>query len=651
MITVDYDLALRLPKRSTLFWIILGFFSAAFLAYGSSLSNSFVRFDDGFLIYENPAVRQFSFASLKVIFTTFDPELYIPFTLFVYQMLYLVFGIHAFGYHLLSLLLHTSSSLLLSWVTFTILRAKYEDRTDIHLIGAVSIVVGAFFLLHPLNTEAVSWAAAMKDQLSTFFYLLSFLAYLQFRATAETKPYMWSVTFFFFGLLSKVMVLTLPIAFLLLEDLRGRSIFGTKELWKKLLPYVGLGAVFLVIALFGKKDIVAKMSLFQTMLIACKSTITYLQKLVYPNEFSVLYPQSGAISLMTMEFKVYAGMVTMLVAGIFVSRPFTKWISYGLGIFLVTVLPTYTNFSKGGDIFFASDRYAYLPSLALFTMFGGFLVWLFSKPKFAFPSIHYALLTVAVGIAASLGWKAHAQSLTWKNTETLFSHVLTVYPEEASTAHNNLGNVYRRQGKLEEAVEEFKKGLEFREHPRIRSNLAATYANLNQFDLAEESYFKAKEFDPASELPDFGLGVLYAKMGNTDKAFEAYTESIRKNPRHTAAYLNRGSLYADLRMYKEAEKDFTSVIEIEPSFSQAHFSLGIIYQKQGMSEEAVQAFESAINADPQSVEAYLSLGVLQAKLARLPEAKRTFEKVLRLEPGNPSATSAIQQINAVLQSQ
>jgi hypothetical protein len=138
-------------------YLILGFFAfVGFLIYGASLGNAFVRWDDGLLIYENPAIRGINFSNLKTIFTTYDPELYIPLTLLSYQFDFLVSGTNAAWYHLHSLVLHILNAVLV--VGFIKLLTKNTW---------VSILTGILFLIHPLNTEAVAWASGRKDSDTT----------------------------------------------------------------------------------------------------------------------------------------------------------------------------------------------------------------------------------------------------------------------------------------------------------------------------------------------------------------------------------------------------------------------------------------------------------------------------------------------------
>ncbi len=92
-----------LPSRPLLGWIFGSFFLILFIVYGSSLTNAFVRWDDGLLIYENPAIRSITPATLKTIFTTYDPELYIPLTFMSYQIDYLIGGTSPVIYHVQNL--------------------------------------------------------------------------------------------------------------------------------------------------------------------------------------------------------------------------------------------------------------------------------------------------------------------------------------------------------------------------------------------------------------------------------------------------------------------------------------------------------------------------------------------------------------------
>ncbi|MBI4129132.1 hypothetical protein HY464_00395, partial [Candidatus Peregrinibacteria bacterium] len=166
-----------------------------FLVYGQSLGNAFVRWDDSMLIYENPIVREISWKSLKAAFTTYDPELYIPLTFLSYQIDYAIGGMHPFMFHLTNLVLHTLNAVLVFFlVTLLGIPSHARGRNSSNPSPCplpwgegnggphfVAFAVATIWAIHPLNTEAVAWASARKDVLSTFFFLLSIILYLRYR--------------------------------------------------------------------------------------------------------------------------------------------------------------------------------------------------------------------------------------------------------------------------------------------------------------------------------------------------------------------------------------------------------------------------------------------------------------------------------------
>lgn len=139
------------------------------ILYLPHVGNALVTLDDRMLITRNPFIQQLTPWSLRMIFTTYDPELYVPLTLFTYQIEHLIFGLAPQIYHFTNLLLHIGSAILV----FQVIRRIF--RSD--LTGFVSALL---FAVHPLQSEAVFWAAARKDVLSGFFFLLSLFFYLQY---------------------------------------------------------------------------------------------------------------------------------------------------------------------------------------------------------------------------------------------------------------------------------------------------------------------------------------------------------------------------------------------------------------------------------------------------------------------------------------
>lgn len=613
-------------------WLFCALIFGLLLAvFGVSLANDFVRWDDGLLIYENAAIREITLRSLTTIFTTFDPELYIPFTLFNYQVLYLLFGQQAWGYHLWSLLLHTSNALLGAWLVSWITGNK-----------KIGMVTGLLFALHPIQVEAVSWASALKDQLSTLFYLLTIVAYLHSRDLGSKKAYWWSIIFMLFGLLSKVMVVTLPVILLLLDDLAERRWWTTKALLEKV-PYFLLSIIFGLVAIFGKEAVISSTTPVETGLMALRSTIFYLQKIFWPTGFSVLYPYNELVSLANTGIVISGIICILLIALVLIARKWTRFPSTAILFFLVTLVPTFVNFSKGGNLYVASDRYAYLPSLGIFLLIATISVMIWETQTKNMRMILNSILALTVAIFCVLSFQL---TKVWANSELLFRNVLKHYPDSYA-AHNNIGNVLRRRNDLDGAILEFKAALASWDHEKVRSNLGAVYAKKGMVKEAEEQFAAAEKLNPGTGEPDFGRGILYASIGQYNKALDAYTRALEKDPNFSIVYVNRGSLLLDLGRRAEAEADFRKAIEIEPYLAQAHFNLAALATRDGNMDEAIARYKDVVRMQPYFAQARLNLGALYAKKGQLRDAKRQFLAILEADPDNATAQAALEQIETI----
>jgi tetratricopeptide (TPR) repeat protein len=624
-----------LPRRSTLLWVAAGFLLLSIAIYGASLRNEFVRWDDGSLIYENAAVRQISLRSLKTFFTTYDPELYIPLTFLVYQIDFAIGGTDTVVYHLTNLLLHTVNALLVAWLALLLTRRKWA-----------ALLAGLLFAVHPLHTEAVAWASALKDVLSTAFFLGSLVAYLYYIESERRKHYIVSLLLFALGLLSKVMVITLPIVLFLVDFQQGRR-WNARTFLEKI-PYLALSVLFGIIALYGKEAIIREMTPLQSVLLSVKSVIFALTKLFFPFGLSVLYPYTDPITISSPAFFVPALVLAALLALTVVSLRWTREIFFGVAFFLITIAPTFTNLSKG-EIYLFSDRYAYIPSIGILLLVALGIEYLRELPMRTRAKQQWQIgLSVVIGLVlVGLSVKAYAQSFVWRDTESLFRNVIAFYPN-SYFAHNNLGNAYRRKDKLDEAVSEFKKSIAIKPHVKTLSNLAAVERKQGLIDEALATYDRAKQLDPESPLPYLGLGLLYDARGEFEKALAAYAKALELDPSNAEVYINRGALYMDAGDVQHAITEYKRAIELQPFYATAHFNLALAYEQTGETALAEKEYLAVIALQPSYVGARINLGILEASIGKLREARAQFEAILKIDPSNTAARAAVERLDAAL---
>src|SRR5215467_8972259 len=187
--------------------ILLGLAIVTFGIYAQVIGHRFITLDDPTYIQDNPMVnRGVTLAGLAWAFTTFHSENWHPLTWIAHMVDSQFFGTFAGGHLLVNALIHTANTLLLLWFLLRTTRARWS-----------SALVAALFALHPLHVESVAWAAELKDTLSTFFGLLSLIAYARYAQAPSVRRYAWVAITLALGLMAKPMLVTWPFVMLLLD--------------------------------------------------------------------------------------------------------------------------------------------------------------------------------------------------------------------------------------------------------------------------------------------------------------------------------------------------------------------------------------------------------------------------------------------------
>src|SRR5205823_84003 len=189
------------------FLILLGLAVVTFGIYAQVMGHQFITLDDDSYIKENPVVnRGVTLAGLAWAFTTFHQANWHPLTWIAHMIDSQLFGMKAGGHLLVNALIHMANTLLVFWFLLRTTHARWS-----------SALVAALFALHPLHVESVAWASERKDTLSTFFGLLSLIAYVRYAEARSIRRYAWVAITLALGLMAKSMLVTWPFVMLLLD--------------------------------------------------------------------------------------------------------------------------------------------------------------------------------------------------------------------------------------------------------------------------------------------------------------------------------------------------------------------------------------------------------------------------------------------------
>ena len=627
----EHEQRLRWPKESSIL-LTLGFFALLSLViFGGSIRYGFTLGDDQFLVVTNLFVRGLNFTNLKYVFTHYDPELYMPFTFVTYQLNYAVAGLGAGFYHFTNIAFHALNAALITWLTFLLSKNK-----------VAAVLAGILFCVHPIVTESVVWVAGRKDVLSTALFLFSLIGYLYTR-TNHSKVWYWiSIGAYLLALLAKASVMTLPLL-LLLSDFGIENRKSTIALWKEKFPYLILAIVFAIIAWLGKGRIVHASTLFETFLMSLKSTIFYIQKILWPTNLSPAYAYHDPILLSSPDFYVPALLFLVLIGLLIVSLRFSRWPTLAALWFMITLAPTFFNFHKGEITYVAVDRYAYVPFIGLAMLVSVWFVHL-SKNHRSFK--HWGVLVIAILSVFSLIVVCVRQVRLWKTDETLLAYSLKAYPDSIPL-RIALSVIYREEGRIPEEKAVLEKGLKYREDVAYRVGLGSIEARLGNIDAARAQYEKAKSLDTRNPEPLFYLGALEEQAGNTDKALELYTKAYTMDESYVAAYNNAGAILMERGEIGEAADLFEKSLTWNASFMEAHYNLFQIYDQLRKPDLAFSHLLSAYALAPENPTIGLSLGYKYFEKKDYAKARPILEKVLEEDSENHTAKRLLDLIGSL----
>ena len=520
---------------------------AVWIIYGQTLDHQFVNYDDEDYVTMNAQVsRGLTLEGIVWAFTHVHSANWHPLTWISHMVDCQLYGLNPGGHHFTNLFLHAVNAILL----FFLLRQMTggPSRTGSFWRSAV---VAALFAIHPLRVESVAWVSERKDVLSGLFFLLTLMAYVRYTRAPDRTRYLLVLVFGACGLMSKPMLVSLPLVLLLLDywplqrlptlsliSAENRKILGRLVLEKwPLFLFVIASSVITIMAQRGSMQPIWRIGPGARLANAAISYVDYIRQMFWPKDLAVMYPWYAA-RLQPSRIALAALLLAIICVAVFLLRRrrylITGWLWY-----LIMLLPVIGILHVGNQS--SADRYTYLPLIGLFVA----VTWGVAALTANLLYRRVLFSSLALLAFAALTFSARIQAAYWRDGETLWSHAVAATTQNI-IAEGNLGDaLYRHKGKPKEAWVHYENSLRINRHqPELLSSVGVFYLESGQVDAARAHFEEALELAPNFADAHYNLGNLYLQIGEAQQALIHYQRALETKPDDIQALNNRAWILA-----------------------------------------------------------------------------------------------------------
>jgi Tfp pilus assembly protein PilF len=602
------------------------------LAYCNTFYSPFL-FDGRSEIIDNPVIKDLKNFTSDGKGYDYNPRRFIGYLSFALN--YNIGGLDVFGYHIVNLLIHIGTALLVYFLVLLTFRTP-SMRQSADSSPPTPVLIALFsallFVSHPLQTQAVTYVIQRFASLATFFYLLSLVIYIKGRLAIEKHgdtegrlvsrtsqlSYLVSLISAVCAMKTKEIAFTLPLVIVLYEFIFFKS--PAKKRLLLLLPVVLTLMIVPISILHSDKSLgemlsdVSEMTKVQTpmsrweyLVTEMRVVVTYMRLIFLPVNQNLDYDYPVYHSLFTPSvFISFFFLLSVIGLGVYLllrgmkntpPSPAAHYRLIGFGIlwFFIT-LSVESSIIPIEDVIF--EHRLYLPLVGVFT---GITTGVLIGAKRL--RIEKIVIPTLVLMTLVLSGVTYARNTLWKDERSLWQDIVEKSPNKARP-HNNLGTVYVSQGQWDRAIAEYQAALRLKpDFVLAHYNLGTAYASQGQLDRAIAEYQTAFRLKPDYAEAHYNLGNAYTSQGQLDRAIAEYQAALRLKPDYAEAHNNLGAAYASQGQLDRAVAEFQARLRLKPDSAKAHYNLGAAYASQGQRDRAIAEFQTALRLKPDFYEA------------------------------------------------
>lgn len=625
-------------KRLGLIAVVALFIIIGLAVYSRVIIDGVFLFDDFEYVVKNPLIADISQTNMS------DPR---QIGYFTFAINYALGGENPQGYHIFNVIVHIANSLLVLFLVRKVLFILNRLQEPSQLFRCAAFFSALIFLVHPVQTQAVSYVTQRFTSLATLFYLLAVWLYLKARVRLETgKSSRPAYIYFALSLVSTVLAMktkeisfTIPFILLMFEALGLKDSRFGRNRFVYLLPFAatliiiplsilgpdwglishssGIAEVTRMEKLYDLNERPALPYLFTQF----RVVVVYLRILVLPLGLRVVY--DFPVSQTFFEARVIVSFLFLLaIAGAALyswkkgaamkeneeAALAYKLVAIGIFWFFIT-MSVESSVVPIKDVIF--EHRVYLPGAGFF-MAGSVLIMRLSErllSQFA-PLLRVAVPVLIIAVPLFVG--TYVRNEIWTDEIMFWNDVVRKSPDKP-IGYNNRGTALAKMGEYERALQDMNKTISYfrmsAEEKRkwenadiMPSNIAKTYTGradvyiaLGDYEKAKADYQKAREMFsiPVDVEETLRMADIYAKKGAFNHAVEEYDKILQWAPEHISALNDRANAYSNMNRFSEAIRDFSRIIALDSGNVLAYHNRGIAYAWSSSPKKALEDFRKA----------------------------------------------------------
>ena len=621
-------------------WLWAVFLVVLVLAAYARVFHAGFIWDDESHLTQNPCVV--GPLGLKEVWTS-TQAVYYPLVLTTFWALHKFVGILPFPYHLLTVLMHAASAVLL-W------RVLRQLEVSGAWLGA------ALWALHPVMVQSVAWVTELKNTQSCLFYLLSISFFLNWEEQRRVRGIFRKQNGFVFGLslgcfvlatLSKPSVVMLPVV-LALCVWWGRG----RIKWKDAIPL----APFLLISALASAWTIWEQKFHasavgpewaqtwpERLIIAGRAIWFYLAKLFWPHPLIFIYPRWEIHSSQWMAYLPLMAATAGLIVLWLLPGKSGRAAFFAAAYYVISLFPILGFFSVYFFRYsFVSDHFQYLASMGPLAFVGSAMTESFHRLVVATSlgrSAVFLRLVFCSGLLLLLTTLTWQQSAIYHDLVTLYTRTLADNPG-CWLAHYNLGIALHDRGETDQAITHYRQAIALRPvYAEAHYNLGRLLAEKGESSDAINHYEAALAINSADAEAHNNLGATLFQAGRVDDAIAHYRKALVVRPDYTNASCNLAAALLSKGDMDGAISNYVACLAAMPNLAEAQYNLASALLRKGKLDEAIVHYKKALELLPENPDAHANLGSALLAKGCVVDAITQYKEALRLAPENFAAQS------------